>query len=332
MEQRKNDHILLAFSSQADPGGADGRFLYEPALGTLSDAGFVPFPFLGKSLTVPIWVSSMTGGSREAVTINRNLARACAEFGMGMGLGSCRILLENPALLPDFDVRGILGDEPPLYANIGIAQAERMAASGELQRLTDLVGQLRADGLIVHLNPIQEWLQEEGDTIGRPAVDTLAELISATGLRIIVKEVGQGMGPGSLAALMAMPIEALEFGAYGGTNFARVELARGGTARQASNEPFARVGHTAGEMLDVVNALASGPELPQCRQIIISGGIRSFLDGHYYLLKSALPAIYGQASGFLQHARGDYGELREYVTAQVDGLRFARAYLRLRTT
>ena len=111
MEARKNDHIELAFSSQAAGAEIDRRFDYEPMTGSHRQGEIQPFTFLGKTLKVPIWVSSMTGGTALARTINTNLARACREFGMGMGLGSCRILLANDLYLPDFDMRPVIGDE-----------------------------------------------------------------------------------------------------------------------------------------------------------------------------------------------------------------------------
>jgi isopentenyl-diphosphate delta-isomerase len=88
---RKHDHIELAFQSQVGAALLDDRFFYEPLLAAHPQPGSLPaIPFLGTSLRAPLWVSSMTGGTALARTINRNLARACAEFGMGMGLGSCR--------------------------------------------------------------------------------------------------------------------------------------------------------------------------------------------------------------------------------------------------
>jgi isopentenyl-diphosphate delta-isomerase len=281
-------------------------------------------------MRVPIWVSSMTGGSREAGTINRNLAQACREFGMGMGLGSCRILLENPGCFDDFNVRGILGDELPFYANIGIVQVEEMLAAGNHEKLTELVHRLGADGLIIHVNPIQEWLQKEGSLLRTLPIETIAEFLSRASLRIIVKEVGQGMGPASIRRLMELPIEALELAAFGGTNFARLELARNTPGIREHYQPLTFIGHTAGEMVDVVNSIVSGGGNYACRQLIISGGIGSFLDGYYFISKSMLPAVYGQASAFLRHARGDYSELQAFVAAQVDGLKFARAFLKLR--
>ncbi|MEI7661194.1 MAG: isopentenyl-diphosphate delta-isomerase [Bacteroidota bacterium] len=331
MEQRKHDHIALAFSSHIPGAHSDPRFFYEPMLGSHIGGEFEPFTFLGKTLRVPMWVSSMTGGTNLARTINSNLARACREFGMGMGLGSCRILLEKPQYFDDFNMRDIIGDDLPLYANIGIVQVEEMLADGSCDRLEELVAQLRADGLIIHVNPLQEWLQTEGDILRNPPVETIEAFMALTKLKIIVKEVGQGMGPESLGRLMNLPLEAVEFGAFGGTNFAQVELARSTPQKQELYGPLSLVGHTAGEMVGIVNSLVDGERPPVCRQLIISGGIRSFLDGYYYISKSSLTSVFGQASGFLRYARGDYKELQQFVDDQVNGLKLARAFLKIRT-
>ncbi len=101
----------------------------------------------------------MTGGTEMARHINRNLAEACAEFGLGMGLGSCRPLLEGNERFEDFDLRPIIGADRPLYANLGVAQLEELFAAKEGQRIVDLVGSIQADGLIVHVNPLQEWFR-----------------------------------------------------------------------------------------------------------------------------------------------------------------------------
>jgi isopentenyl-diphosphate delta-isomerase len=331
MEQRKNEHIKLAFTSRVSPDRVDDRFYYEPLLGSYSKGELKPFTFLGKTMKVPMWVSSMTGGSKIAQTINTNLAMACKEFGMGMGLGSCRILLENDKYLPDFDMRDIIGDDLPFYANIGISQVETMLNDGSDQRIVEMVDRLRADGLIIHVNPVQEWLQPEGEIAGNPPIDTIEKFLFRTKLKIIVKEVGQGMGPESIKRVMQLPIEAFELAAFGGTNFARVELARSTPRQQELYSPLALLGHTAGEMLGVINEMVKSGQPYGCRQIIISGGIRSFLDGYYYISKSLLPGVFGQASGFLRFARGDYNDLQSFVIDQVKGLTFAYAFLKVRS-
>ncbi|MHC1706641.1 MAG: hypothetical protein AB9842_03850 [Bacteroidales bacterium] len=327
MESRKGDHIELAFSSQVEQILADRRFNYEPLLGYNDVKGLTPFTFLGKTLQIPMWVSSMTGGTKLARTINTNLAQACQEFGMGMGLGSCRILMQDKAYLPDFDMRDIIGNDLPLYANIGIAQLEEMALQGSFQPLVDLVGLLRADGLIIHVNPLQEWLQDEGDRLKQPPLVTIQAFLEAVTMKVIVKEVGQGMGPESIRQLLQLPIEAFELAALGGTNFSKIELFRSNPVKQDIFNAVSMIGHSADEMVSLINEM-SEQQTFNCRQLIISGGIKSFLDGYYLLSKSKLPAVYGQASNFLKYARGDYRELKIFVEMQIQGLQFAHAFLR----
>jgi isopentenyl-diphosphate delta-isomerase len=329
---RKKDHIELAFKSRVEVGELDDRFYYEPLLAAHPAPGsLTPFSFLGKTLRAPVWVSSMTGGTALANVINHNLARACAEFGLGMGLGSCRQLLYSDEFLADFNVRDTIGADLPLYANLGVAQIEHLFDKKETERIPALLQKLRADGLIVHVNPLQEAMQPEGDVFKRPPLETIQALLQTLDLKLIVKEVGQGFGPESLRALLQLPIEAVEFAAAGGTNFAKLELLRSDPVKQLIFEKIAAVGHSAFEMLGFVNALKTElGDLCQVRHLIISGGLHDFLDGYFLLKKSAIPAVYGQASGFLKHARGEYAELRAFAEAQVRGLELAQAFLVVR--
>lgn len=330
MEDRKKDHINLAFQARIPSSELDRRFYYEPLLAKHPGRDLPEMHILGKKMRAPIWVSSMTGGTRMAGTINRNLARACHEFGLGMGLGSCRALLESDKYLADFDMREIIGDEYPFYANLGIYQVEEMVLQDDISRIEEMVARLRADGLIIHVNPLQEWLQPEGDRFAQPPADTIRSFLEMTSMKVIVKEVGQGMGPESLKAMLELPLEAIEFGAFGGTNFARVELLRSDETKQQYYEPISRIGHDAVEMADMVNHITAAGHSVSCRSLIISGGIRSFLDGYYLTSKSSLPAVYGQASEFLKYAAKSYDDLREFVNYQVEGLKLASAYFRIK--
>lgn len=328
-ESRKKDHIDLAFSSQVQTHELDQRFDYEPLLSAhpTSIKGF-PKSFLNKQFHAPIWVSSMTGGTEMAKIINTNIAKACHEFGLGMGLGSCRSLLENNDRLADFAMRPIIGDQP-LYANLGIAQLEVLLQSDKTQLITELVNKLEADGLIIHVNPLQEWLQTEGDAIQEAPMLTIKRILDKTDLSIIVKEVGQGLGPASLRELLTLPIDAIEFAASGGTNFSLLEMLRGCPDRKAALEGFATVGHSASDIIKSLNQLI--PEMGHkvnCRNFIISGGIKNYLDGYYHMNELQHNAIYGQASGFLKHAQASYDDLQKYVALQIEGLKFASAYLR----
>lgn len=330
MEQRKADHISMALQSQMKPEDHDGRFHYEPLLQAHPVRDLPPVKFLGKQLKVPLWVSSMTGGTGVARNINENLARACREFGMGMGLGSCRSLLDGDAHIGDFALRNLIGDDLPLYANLGISQVEQMIHSNRVMKIHDLVSKLNADGLIIHVNPLQEWFQPEGDRLRFAPLDTIKRFLYLAKYPVIVKEVGQGMGPASLRELFSLPLAAVEFAAYGGTNFSRAELLRNRQEKQISYEPFTRVGESASDMVGYVNEILHTEKNPGFREVIISGGIKDFLDGYYLLKKLKTPAVYGQASGFLMHAMESYEDLHKYVESQIDGLRLAFAYLTLK--
>lgn len=327
---RKRDHIQLAFEAQIASSALDNRFYYEPLLAAHpSTTDDTSFEFLGKTLHTPLWVSSMTGGTEYAGRINHNLARAAQEFGFGMGLGSCRGLLTSDEYLADFDVRDIIGEELPLYANLGIAQLETLLEEKKTHLITELVNKLRVDGLIVHVNPFQEWLQPEGDHFKQPPLDTICRLLDAfPELPFIVKEVGQGMGRRSLEALLKLPLAAIDFAANGGTNFAKLELLRSTPQQQQIYAQLANVGHSAVEMVHLTNDLvAELGDKCRCQQIIVSGGIRDFLDGYYCIQKLNVSAIYGQASAFLKYARGEYNELKAYTETQVEGLKLANNFL-----
>ena len=330
MEKRKKHHIDLAFESQTSGSEKDPRFSYEPLLSAHPELTNKEFTFLGKSFNMPFWVSSMTGGTEMAGKINHNLAKACGEFGFGMGLGSCRIILDDNKYFSDFDVRDLIGEKYALFANLGISQIEQHIGKNSLTKIHDLVNRLRADGLIIHVNPIQEWVQPEGDILSDPPIDTIKRFIEKANYRVIVKEVGQGMGPESLRALLKLPIEAIEFAAFGGTNFAKVELYRRPDHEKDFFAPFARIGEDAESMVNAVNAIINDEKDYACRQLIISGGVKNYLDGYYLLERSKLSAIYGQASAFLRYAKEGYDELAAFIETQIRGLRMAQAYLRVK--
>ncbi|MEO1257191.1 MAG: isopentenyl-diphosphate delta-isomerase [Bacteroidota bacterium] len=329
---RKKDHIELAFRSQVGNNEIDQRFYYEPLLAAHPEPESLPnFAFLGKNMRAPMWVSSMTGGTEWARTINHHLARACRDFGMGMGLGSCRSLLFSDDTLGDFAVRKFIGDDLPLYANLGIAQIEQLTNNNELYRISQLLDKLQADGLIIHVNPLQEQMQPEGDRFQQSSLETIETILEKMDISVIVKEVGQGMGYESLKALFQLPLDAVDFAASGGTNFALLELLRSDPKKMEWFQPLVHVGHSAEEMVLMTNQIKQelGDKM-RCRQVIISGGVRNFLDGYYLTEKLNLPCVYGQASGFLKHARGSYRELYEYVEAQVQGLEIANAFLKIK--
>lgn len=329
--QRKQDHISLTSASQVANDKVDNRFYYEPMLsGHATDLSVLYTDFAGKQLHLPLWISSMTGGTEKAKHINKNLARACGEFGMGMGLGSCRSLLTSDERLSDFDVRQYMGNQP-LYANLGIAQIEQLLAANKVNLIKELLAKLSADGLIVHVNPLQEWMQPEGDRYQNDPITLIKMLLDAGVDNIIVKEVGQGFGPRSMRALLQLPLTAIDFGASGGTNFALLEVLRSAQADNHPHLPLVYVGHTAEEMVDFVNRGVEdlGNDI-HTKHIIISGGVKDFLHGYHLTMRCALPAIYGQASAYLTHALDSYDALVHYVESQKQGLLIANSFLKVR--
>lgn len=327
---RKEDHIDMAFRSACDKTHVDTRFHYEPMLsGHLKKDLDLSSIVAGKRMSYPIWISSMTGGTEKAKTINNNLAKLCGEYNLGMGLGSCRQLLYEDRRLSEFDIRPLMPDSP-LMINLGIAQIEELLAKKESVLIKSLIDKLAADGLIVHINPLQEWMQPEGDRIMIPPIETIKTLLSLADYPIIVKEVGQGFGLESLRALLALPIEALDLAGYGGTNFSKLELLRSDSMRYDGFKGVLNLGHTCEEMIVNINALAASKEQEiLCKKIIISGGVKGFLDGYYHMQKSSLPSIYAQASGFLRHAM-DYDQLKKYLELELEGLKMSYALLTIK--
>ncbi len=328
MKDRKLDHLNLALKSQTLPGSSDKRFLYEPLCGH-SMVEIKPFDLAGKTMKFPIWISSMTGGTAEAEHINNNLARVCAEFGLGMGLGSCRIYMDKKGFEKQFELRKIVGYELPLWANLGIGQIEKALANNSISAIDDMVDRLQADGLIVHINPLQEFFQDEGDVFTQSPYQTLYKFIEKSRLKVMVKEVGQGFGPESLKLLMQLPLAAIEFGAFGGTNFSKVEINRGESVRKSALAPLAMVGNSAYDMLDYIRDIKKEGSDIQCKTFIASGGIRHFLDGYYFINSMPYSTAFGMASQFLIHARGEYETLKQFVLNQIEGLNTASAYLRI---
>lgn len=334
LSKRKQDHIDLTSRSQtsvANNNSVIDRFDYEPLLsGFPTELSPIKAPIIaGKTLKAPLWVSSMTGGTGPARDINLNLAKICGEFGLGMGLGSCRPLLESDEFFNDFALRPIIGERAPLFANIGVAQVQELMANSTFHNFIDLCQRLQVDGFFIHVNPLQEWHQRNGDrwTISPlDLIDEVLNLIDKTDLVLGVKEVGQGMGPRSLEALLLRPLEVVEFAAFGGTNFSYLEQLRD----EKEPSPLSFVGHSAEEMLDFANSVVAqkGKNI-RCQSLIISGGVRSSLEGHYYMTKSLLPAAYGMASPFLQAASKGEQFLRDFVQTQVEELRMATAFLHI---
>jgi isopentenyl-diphosphate delta-isomerase len=327
-DKRKTDHIELAFSSKTIENNKD--FFYEPLLNAHpTSEQDLSQDFIGFNFKVPLWVSSMTGGTKRASLINKNLAIIAGEFGFGMGLGSCRPLLESNDRFSDFDQRDHLGDNA-FFINLGIAQLEQMIEDNKLPQIDKLIRSLRADGLIIHVNPMQEWFQPEGDRFKQSPLRTIEIVSNFLSTKLIVKEVGQGFGPKSLESLMKLPLAAIELSGFGGTNFSLLELSRHNAQKldkEGSNNSLIHMGHSCNEMIDWINPLVNSGDDINCRSFIISGGVSNIVDGYQLQNKLKAQSIVGMASSFLKHAE-DIGQLREFVSMEVENLKFCHQFLK----
>lgn len=327
-ENRKADHIDLAFKSQLLKESLDGRFYYEPLLGIHpKDSDILKTKFLGKELNFPLWISSMTGGAQKAHVINHNLSSLAAEFKIGFALGSIRPLIDDDKYFEDFNVRKIIGNDGLFFANIGIAQLEELVRENKLDKIHSLVDRLKADGLIIHINPIQEWLQPEGDRFQASPIETISLFLTNKKYPIIVKEVGQGMGPLSLKALLDLGVDVIELGAFGGTNFAKLESIRNESIHQFhSSNSLVTIGHTAEEMIHFLNHLLEVNPNYKKTEIIISGGISNALDGQYHRKLLKYNSLIGIASRILRFAENK-DELFHFLKSETQTLLMAEQFL-----
>lgn len=268
--------------------------------------------FLDFRLRAPILISSMTGGTARAGELNRRLAEAAEAHGIALGLGSGRALIENPALRDTFDVRDV-APNIVLFANIGAVSLNYGIGIDDVRRL---VADLRCDGLFVHLNPLQEALQPDGDTNFRGLLPKLAELCAALEVPVIAKSVGSGISTTTAARLLDAGVAAIDAAAAGGTSWARVEGKRAGDdRREALAETFAEWGTPTAVAVRELRARFPGVPL------IASGGVRTGVD----IAKAvALGAdLCGLALPFLEAASRSREAVDDLVAALVEGLRIA---------
>jgi isopentenyl-diphosphate delta-isomerase len=270
---RKADHIRINLEKNVQSGVSNGleryRFPHQ-ALPEINLADVVTqTSFFGRKLSAPLLVSSMTGGTKEAGAINRALAEAAQSVGIAMGLGSLRPALESPALLATFRVRDAAPDIL-LLSNLGAIQLNYGYSADECRRAVESV---QADGLILHLNPLQEALQPEGDTEFAGLLEKIESVCRSLSVPVVVKEVGWGIGGDTARRLAMAGVAAIDVAGAGGTSWSQVEKYR---TRSRAGARLASLFQdwglsTADALVDCRKAV---PDLP----LIASGGIRNGME------------------------------------------------------
>lgn len=314
INNRKSAHIKLVKKGQVNIDELDNRFNYEPLLSSYRSD--YKYNFLDKEIGGPIFLSSITGGTKKSKIINKNISEASKELKLPMGLGSIRPLLDNPG--DDSYFTGYM-----TFGNIGIAQLNRVK---EINRVIET---LSLEGLIIHINPLQEWCQPGGDLYKEAPIETLKKYISEISGKVIIKEVGCGFGPKSLKELLKLPIDVIDLSGFGGTSFTKIELLRSQKKFREFYNPLIGLGESNEDMIENLNKL-SEQGLGRDKTIIVSGGINNFLDGYYYLSKLRFNAIYAYAGNILKHAKISSSNLIDFLNMDIEGYNLSRSYLTIR--
>lgn len=225
--------------------------------------------FLGKPLSAPILISSMTGGTDLAKTINQRLAAIAQEYRFAMGVGSQRVAIENPSVSDSFALREIAPDAL-LFANLGAVQ---LNYTYDIQQCLRAIELLEADALILHLNPLQEAVQTRGDVNFRGLLDQIAQLCDRLPVPVIAKEVGNGISKSMAEKLIAAGVAAIDVAGAGGTSWAKVESERAQDPKQRRlGMTFADWGIPTADCITQIRQVS--PTIP----LIASGGLRNGLD------------------------------------------------------
>ena len=294
---RKDEHLDVILAGRAahalDNGFAEVRFVHE-ALPDL-DHGKIDLgvDFLGRRLKAPLLISSMTGGPSRAEAINARLAEAAQQLGIALAVGSQRAALDAEGDTPGLDMAlRLKAPDTPILANIGAAQLTRGFGVDEARRVLDMIA---ADALIVHLNPLQEACQPEGDRDWWGVGAALEALVKALDAPVVVKETGAALSAATAKRLLAMGVAAVDVAGAGGSNWATVEGERADSeADKAHAAAFADWG------IPTARAIAEVRAACPKATIIGSGGIRDGVEAAKALRLGA--DVVGQAAGVLTAA------------------------------
>lgn len=273
IRDRKKDHVELTVTDGTQYKQRTGFEKYRFNHNALPEVNFQDVSteanLLGRTFCFPLFISSMTGGYAEAGPVNAIIAEFCEAKDLPFGVGSQRAMLEDQSLTETFSV---VRDKAPnafICSNIGGSQL--IGGLGN-KKMNLLIDSIHADAVIVHLNPLQELMQPEGDTDFKGILKGIEQLVNDTGLPVIVKETGAGISEHTARRLLNVGVEVIDVAGAGGTSWAKVENFRSSNA--SSKHQFDDWGIPTAECLTQISKL----EWERTFEIIASGGIRSAFD------------------------------------------------------
>ncbi len=304
ISRRKMSHLRICVAQDVQSSrsaGFDDVVLLHNALPEIDIKDIdLSTTFLSHSLSAPLMIEAMTGGTRKAKLINRRLAEAAEFYGIAMGVGSQRAAIENPELENTFRIVRDTAPKAFLIANIG---APQLSLGYNIEEARKAIEMISADALAIHLNPLQESIQPEGEPRGKGVLNRISNIVNSVEVPVIVKETGTGFSGNTAKLLQDVGVKAIDVAGRGGTDWGKVESKRPKTSRGTISkaEVFSDWG---------ISTVASILEVTQFTktQIIASGGVR---DGIHVAKSIALGAtMAGSALPFLSAAMA--GERRIY--------------------
>src|SRR5919107_343808 len=261
--------------------------------------------FLGRSFSAPLIIDSMIGGTDEAFVINKRLGLIAERYGIGMGLGSQRAGLKSDKLVESYSIARTVAPNAFLIANIGGAQLSDGLSISDILKIIKMID---ANALAIHLNPLQELIQPEGEPRFKGILQKISNLVNEVEIPIIVKEVGSGISADVAMRLENSGINSINVAGAGGTSWAGIEKIR---ADQHNEYIKSQLGElfwdwgipTALSILLVSDSV----KIP----VIASGGLRNGLEIAKCLILGA--NICAMAFPFLKQASKSEEELEKFT-------------------
>lgn len=316
-DRRKADHIRICMEEDVQGCGiSTGLERYRlvhcalPAM-ALKDVE-LGTTFVGKPLRAPLLLSAMTGGTDRAQTINRHLALAAQQYGAAMCVGSQRAALEDPQWSHTYQVRDVAPDVL-LLANLGAVQLNYGYGVDQCRRAVDMI---QADGLVLHLNALQECFQADGDTRFEGLLPKIEQVCKALSVPVITKEVGWGLSDRVARQLADAGVAALDVAGAGGTSWSQVEKYRADDWRnRAIAELFSAWGIPTATAIRLVRQAL--PHMP----LIASGGIQTGIQAAVAIALGA--DLVGVARTLLEAATESAQATVDSLGMLIDTLRIA---------
>lgn len=273
IQKRKKDHVNLTVNEDVFYRKTTGferfDFVHNALPEVNSDTIDLQGRLLKRSFDMPFFVSSMTGGYTDGESVNSKLALFCEEMNLPLGVGSQRAMLENPGETKTFSVVRKYAPNAFIAANIGGAQLIGGLPAEQLKRMTDSI---EANAIIIHLNPLQELMQPEGDRNFTGIQKGIELLIENTELPVIVKETGAGLSNNVAKRLLETGVSVIDTAGAGGTSWAKVENLR--QAKGSAMHQFDDWGIPTADCVQNLRELKEDFEF----ELIASGGIRDAFD------------------------------------------------------